>query len=76
MILLNHLKVAASRLLSLAVSPVPYFAAANEIIAARGVSALYMGLAFKSFHLGGSGALLAFFIPFFKSWMSVAGDVM
>lgn len=37
----------------------------SEIISARGISGLYAGFQFKAFHLGGGGALMAFFIPFF-----------
>jgi hypothetical protein len=42
------------------------FGVANEIIKARGVGALYAGFNFKAFHLGGGGALMAVFLPFFK----------
>lgn len=38
----------------------------SEIIANRGVSALYAGFQFKAMHLGGGGALMAFFVPFFN----------
>jgi solute carrier family 25 (mitochondrial 2-oxodicarboxylate transporter), member 21 len=49
----------------LAVNPT-FFSVGKEIVAAKGVSALYAGFGFKAFHLGGSGALMAFLIPFFK----------
>eukprot|EP01038_Epipyxis_sp_PR26KG_P005142 gene5142-7162_t len=39
----------------------------KEIIAARGIGGLYAGFGFKAIHLGGGGALMAFFIPFFKN---------
>jgi solute carrier family 25 2-oxodicarboxylate transporter 21 len=53
-------------------SPVPVPGAtdilgvAQEIVSARGVSGLYAGFQFKAFHLGGGGALMAFFVPFFS----------
>jgi solute carrier family 25 2-oxodicarboxylate transporter 21 len=42
----------------------------NEIFAARGMSGLYAGLKFKALHLGGSGALMAFFLPMFTKMFS------
>jgi len=39
----------------------------REIYAAKGLAGLYAGFGFKAFHLGGGGALMAFFIPFFKN---------
>lgn len=50
----------------LAVNPT-FFSIGNEIVQAKGVSALYAGFGFKAFHLGGGGALMAFLIPFFKN---------
>ena len=41
----------------------------TEILAAKGFSGLYAGFGFKAFHLGGGGALMAFFIPFFKNFI-------
>ena len=38
----------------------------QEIYKARGLSGLYAGLKFKSFHLGGGGALMAVCLPFFN----------
>ena len=37
----------------------------GEIVSTRGIGGLYTGLGFKAVHLGGSGALMAAFIPFF-----------
>ena len=39
----------------------------REIISAKGAGALYAGFSSKAVHLGGGGALMAFFIPFFKN---------
>ena len=38
----------------------------NEIISNRGYQGLYAGFGFKAIHLGGVGALMAFFVPYFK----------
>eukprot|EP01041_Mallomonas_annulata_P010646 gene10646-22226_t len=38
----------------------------SEIVNSRGAGALYAGFGFKAIHLGGGGALMAFFVPFFK----------
>ena len=38
----------------------------KEIVAAKGAGALYAGFNSKAVHLGGGGALMAFFIPFFR----------
>jgi hypothetical protein len=38
----------------------------QDIVSSKGISGLYTGFAFKACHLGGGGALMAFFIPFFK----------
>mmetsp|Transcript_39300 Transcript_39300/g.40024 ORF Transcript_39300/g.40024 Transcript_39300/m.40024 type:complete len:352 (-) Transcript_39300:303-1358(-) len=38
----------------------------QEIVSSRGMSSLYAGFGFKAIHLGGGGALMAFFVPFFK----------
>lgn len=37
----------------------------KEIVAARGIGGLYTGFKYKAFHLGGGGALMAFFLPFY-----------
>lgn len=42
----------------------------REIVQARGVGALYAGFNSKAVHLGGGGALMAFFIPFFKGFFA------
>ena len=44
---------------------------AQEIVASSGVKGLYTGFAFKALHLGGSGALMAMFIPFFSECMGI-----
>jgi hypothetical protein len=54
------------RVLTKASLDTAFLKVANEIIAAKGFAGLYAGFGFKSFHLGGGGALMAFFIPFFK----------
>ena len=43
----------------------------GEIIAQKGVTGLWTGFQFKAVHLGGSGALLAMLIPFFKERLGV-----
>jgi solute carrier family 25 (mitochondrial 2-oxodicarboxylate transporter), member 21 len=48
-----------------------FVAVANEIMKSRGVGGLYAGFNFKAFHLGGGGALMAFFLPFFKKVFAV-----
>jgi solute carrier family 25 2-oxodicarboxylate transporter 21 len=42
----------------------------SEIINARGLSGLYAGFQFKACHLGGGGALMAYFVPFFTKMFS------
>jgi hypothetical protein len=42
-----------------------FIGVANEIIKNKGAGALYAGFKVKSLHLGGGGALMAFFVPFF-----------
>lgn len=37
----------------------------KDIVNVRGYGGLYAGFGFKSCHLGGGGALMAFFLPFF-----------
>lgn len=44
---------------------------ASEIVAARGIGGLYTGIGFKALHLGGSGALMAAFIPVFSQLMGI-----
>jgi len=44
---------------------------AKEIVQSSGVRGLYSGLAFKAAHLGGSGALMAVFIPIFSNMMGI-----
>lgn len=44
---------------------------AREIVSSRGVTALYSGFAFKALHLGGSGALMAMFVPIFSELMGI-----
>eukprot|EP00924_Labyrinthula_sp_SR-Ha-C_P016610 augustus_masked-scaffold_6-processed-gene-9.38-mRNA-1 protein AED:0.01 eAED:0.02 QI:0/-1/0/1/-1/1/1/0/292 len=50
---------------------IEHVSVAREIIAASGVRGLYSGLGFKAMHLGGSGALMALFIPFFSNIMGI-----
>ena len=38
----------------------------REIVTTKGVTALWSGFSFKAMHLGGGGALMAFFVPTFK----------
>ena len=44
---------------------------AREIVSARGLAALYAGFGFKALHLGGSGALMAMFVPIFSNLMGI-----
>jgi hypothetical protein len=50
---------------------VSFFGIADEIIKARGYGGLYAGFNFKAVHLGGGGALMAVFLPFFKKLFAV-----
>ena len=43
-----------------------FLGVASEIYKSRGLGGLYAGIGFKSLHLGGGGALMAFLLPFFK----------
>jgi hypothetical protein len=43
----------------------------REIVGARGLKALYSGFGFKAMHLGGSGALMAMFVPIFADLMGI-----
>ena len=38
-----------------------------KIFMQRGIGGLYAGYSMKATHLGGSGALMAFMVPFYKS---------
>lgn len=44
---------------------------AQELIATRGVRALYSGFTFKAMHMGGSGALMAMLVPVFTKLMGI-----
>jgi hypothetical protein len=44
-----------------------FLSTGRSIIASRGAAGLYAGFGFKSLHLGGGGALMAYFVPFFKN---------
>ena len=44
---------------------------AREIVQKSGIRGLYSGLGFKAMHLGGSGALMAVFIPIFADLMGI-----
>jgi len=48
-----------------------HVAVAQEIVGARGLTALYAGFGFKAMHLGGSGALMAMFVPIFADLMGI-----
>lgn len=61
----------SAQILSLTFSPISYGRVAAEIVRARGVGALYMGLAFKVAHISGMGACNAAFISVFKKLMGV-----
>jgi len=50
---------------------VEHITVAQEIVAARGIGALYAGFGFKAMHLGGSGALMAMFVPIFADLMGI-----
>jgi len=67
--------MSASQIASLAFSPVAYARVAAEIVAARGIGALYLGLAFKVMHIGGTGACNAASIPYFKRLMGVEREI-
>lgn len=54
------------RVLSQGAKGLTFFSVGQEIVKAKGFSALYAGFTFKAFHLGGGGALMAFLIPFFQ----------
>lgn len=49
-----------------AMKSLSFWSVGQEIVQAKGFSALYAGFQFKAFHLGGGGALMAFLIPFFQ----------
>ena len=41
----------------------------REFVTGKGIASMYSGFSFKAVHLGGGGALMAFFIPFFADMM-------
>jgi len=41
----------------------------QRIVASRGVGGLWAGFGIKAIHLGGSGALMAYFIPIYTRWL-------
>ena len=47
---------------------------AKEIIYRNGIQGLYSGIGLKALHLGGSGALMAIFIPIFSNLMKISYD--
>ena len=53
------------RMLSSAPGVTSFLGVGKEIVIARGAGGLYAGFKYKALHLGGGGALMAFFIPFF-----------
>jgi solute carrier family 25 (mitochondrial 2-oxodicarboxylate transporter), member 21 len=48
-----------------------HFDVAKEILANKGIRGLYAGFSFKALHLGGSGALMALFIPIFSKLFGI-----
>lgn len=48
-----------------------HFQVAKEIVGKAGIRGLYSGLGFKAVHLGGSGALMAVFIPMFANMFGI-----
>ena len=67
--------MSSGQIASLCVSPWAYMSVARQIVATRGVSALYMGLAFKVTHIGGVGACNAALIPYFKRLFGIEREV-
>lgn len=61
----------SSEVYSMAFGLSDYVRLGNKIVSQNGILAMYRGFAFKAVHLGGSGACLAFFIPFFQRAMGV-----
>jgi solute carrier family 25 2-oxodicarboxylate transporter 21 len=47
---------------------------ASSIVSRAGVSGLWTGLTWKALHLGGSGALMAALLPFFRDLMAVSRE--
>ena len=48
-----------------------FLRAGSSIVAANGVASLWTGFSWKALHLGASGALMAAFLPFWKSVLGV-----
>lgn len=48
-----------------------FFGQAGQIYSQKGIAGLYAGFGVKSLYLGGSGALLATLIPFYKQLLQV-----
>lgn len=46
-----------------------------DLIHRKGIRGIYPGFGFKAMHLGGSGALMAFFIPIFARMMGIHYDI-
>uniref|UniRef100_A0A7S2BR69 Uncharacterized protein n=1 Tax=Haptolina brevifila TaxID=156173 RepID=A0A7S2BR69_9EUKA len=65
-----------AQILSLSFSPVAYFNVGRQIVATRGIGALYMGLTFKVAHIGGTGACNAALIPYFKRLFGIEREVI
>jgi len=51
-----------------------FFKVGAEIVGTKSFAGLYYGFGFKAIHLGGSGALLAWLVPLFKSMMAVTKE--
>ncbi|KAL1527482.1 hypothetical protein AB1Y20_016147 [Prymnesium parvum] len=67
--------MSTAEVLSLTFSPLRYLSVGRQIVAARGVGALYMGLTFKVAHIGGTGACNAALIPYFKRLFGIDREV-
>ena len=65
----------SAQIASLSFSPLAYLDVARQIVVSRGVGALYLGLAFKVAHIGGTGACNAVLIPYFKQLFGVEREV-
>eukprot|EP00501_MAST-03F_sp_TOSAG23-6_P002607 GSMAST32.ASY1.ANO1.2748.1 assembled CDS len=52
-----------------------HFRVFKEIIGKSGIKGVYPGFGFKAMHLGGSGALMAMFIPIFSRLLGIKYDI-
>eukprot|EP00596_Hydrurales_sp_CCMP1899_P001212 CAMPEP_0119036202 /NCGR_PEP_ID=MMETSP1177-20130426/3730_1 /TAXON_ID=2985 /ORGANISM="Ochromonas sp, Strain CCMP1899" /LENGTH=304 /DNA_ID=CAMNT_0006995647 /DNA_START=244 /DNA_END=1158 /DNA_ORIENTATION=+ len=67
--------VVQKRVLGSLPGTIQFLEVGKEIVKTRGFGGLYAGFKFKSLHLGGGGALMAFFLPFFKKVFAVQPPV-